>query len=466
MKSAGFKLPCDKERPLSLGIKNKLFLLVILILSLFSGTAIGQVMVGDRPSPTIDAKAQQEIIDSVAYALNEVYVFPEVAKEMEKYMRKQYKNKAYEDLTDLGQFTMKLTEDLREISHDLHLGVRFLPAEMVTQDDIDTLTDEEQLEQLRREREYNNYSFEKLERLPGNVGYLKMNGFSDANLAGPTAIAALNFLGYCDALIIDLRDNGGGSPSMIQLMSSYFFDEPKHLNSFYIRKEDTTRQFWTQAYVEGPRMTDVDIYVLTSSRTFSAAEEFTYNLKNMERATIVGETTGGGAHPVTRRRFSNLNVAMSLPFGLAINPITGTNWEGTGIEPHIKTSREQALDVAYREALKKLEEKVTDDRIKSQLTWAIANLDARLNPFEVEESVLRQYVGTYGPRVVTFENGELYYQREDRPKFKMIPMSEDMFNFEDIPYFRVRFERDEAGKVIKFVGVYDNGHTDENMKDK
>ena len=466
MKNAGFKLPCDKKRPLSPGVYSKLLLSVVLALSLFSVTAFGQVMIGNRPSPTIDAKAQQEIIDSVAYALNEIYVFPEVAKEMDKYMRKQFKNKAYKDLTDLSQFTMKLTEDLREISHDLHLAIRFLPAETVTQDDVDTLTDEEQLAQLRREREYNNYSFEKLERLPGNVGYLKMNGFNDANLAGPTAIAALNFLGYCDALIIDLRDNGGGSPSMIQLMTSYFFDEPQHLNSFYIRKDDTTQQFWTQAYVEGPRMSDVDIYVLTSSGTFSAAEEFTYNLKNMERATIVGETTGGGAHPVTRRRFNNLNVAMSLPFGRAINPITGTNWEGTGVEPHIKTTREQAFDVAYQEALKKLHEKATDERIKSNLTWTIANMEAKLNPITVEESVLRQYTGTYGPRAVTLEDGDLYYQREERPKFKMMPMSEDLFGFEDIPYFRARFERDEAGKVIKFVGVYDNGRTDENMKDK
>jgi len=123
---------------------------------------------------------------------------------------------------------------------------------------------------------------------------------------------------------------------VIQLISSYFFADPTHLNSFYIRHEDTVEQFWTQAYVEGPRMTDVDLYVLTSSYTFSGAEEFSYNMKNLKRATIIGETTGGGAHPVDTHIWPKLNFGMRVPFGRAINPITGTNWEGTGVEPDIK----------------------------------------------------------------------------------------------------------------------------------
>ena len=436
-----------------------------LILIIGSVSAYGQAAGSERTVPTIDAADQLVIIDSITNALDEIYIFPEVAEKMEKYLRKQYKDKKYKDLTDLNSFTEKLTEDMREISHDLHLWTSFLPADQITQDDRDTLTDEEQLAVLKRELEYGNYSFETVERLPGNVGYLKMNGFRDATLAGPTAIAALNFLAYCDALIIDLRDNGGGSPSMIQLISSYFFDEPKHLNSFYVRKEDTTQQFWTQAYVVGPRMSDVDLYVLTSSYTFSAAEEFTYNLKNMERATIVGETTGGGAHPVTRRRFSNLNVVVSLPYGRAINPISGTNWEGTGVEPDIKTTNDKALDVAYSEALKKLLDNETNERIKNDRTWHLTTLEARLNPMELSEDALKEYVGTYGPRKVTLENGELYYQRDDRPKYKMIPMAKDLFGFNDLDYFRARFERDETGIIIKYVGVYDSGHTDENLKD-
>jgi C-terminal processing protease CtpA/Prc len=188
--------------------------------------------------------------------------------------------------------------------------------------------------------------------LPGNIGYLKLNGFVDAQIAGPTAVAAMNFLANADALIVDLRDNGGGSPSMIQLLSSYFFEERVHLNSFYIRRTDEWEEFWTHDQVQGPRMTEMPIFVLTSGRTFSAAEEFTYNLKNLERATIVGETTRGGAHPVTGSTipFDGFTIGMTIPYGRAVNPVTGTNWEGTGIDAHIEVPADDALDAAVREA--------------------------------------------------------------------------------------------------------------------
>lgn len=193
-----------------------------------------------------------------------------------------------------------------------------------------------------------NYCFEG--RAPGRQHrHLKLRCFADAGAAGATAIAAMNFLGGSDALIFDLRANGGGTPSMISSCSSYLF-EPTHLNSFYIRKEDETKQFWTQAYVPGPRLAKVPVFVLTSSRTFSGAEEFSYNLKNTKRGTIVGETTGGGAHPVRGYKVEGYDVTVAVPFGRAINPISGTNWEGKGVEPDIAVPADQALDVAYAKA--------------------------------------------------------------------------------------------------------------------
>ncbi len=279
-------------------------------------------------------------------------------------------------------------------------------------------------------------------------------------------MAALNFLANCDALIIDLRDNGGGEPSMIQLMTSYFFEEPVHLNSFYIRTLDSIQQFWTQSHVQGPRMTDVELYVLTSSYTYSGAEEFSYNLRNLERATIIGETTGGGAHPTNRRLFANLNVAMSLPFGRAINPITGTNWEGIGVEPHIQVPRDEALDVAYSEALKKLRDKATDEKEKQALSWIVEVREALNSPAVVEPAVLQSYVGTYGPRTIVFENGELYYQREGRPRFRMIPMGPDLFCFEELDYFRIKVNVDANGNPTELAGMYSDGHVDVSPRDK
>lgn len=275
----------------------------------------------------------------------------------------------------------------------------------------------------------------------------------------------MNFLAYADAIIFDLRQNGGGSPSMIQLISSYLFDEPTHLNSFYIRKEDTTKQFWTQAWVDGPKMSDALVYVLTSRNTFSGAEEFTYNLKNLKRGTIIGETTGGGAHPVDGRIFANLNVAMSLPFGRAINPITGTNWEGTGVTPDIEVPQEKALDVAHMEAIKELLKKADDPDVKHQLNWAIEGKKTVLEPYTPPEGVLQDYVGVYGPRRLWVEEGQLYYQRGENPRYRLIPMADDKFMMENLDYFRIEFVRDETGKVVKLVGLYDNGMTDAHERD-
>lgn len=442
------------------------FLILLLIpAGLLSTSARAQSAGQERPDRVIDAGMQAEIIDSVTQALNEIYVFPDVAKKMEKHLRKQYKKKAYKDITSLNEFAQKLTEDLQEISHDRHLWVRFAPDELLAQFQGDTLTDEAKRQELEEKRR-DNFCFKEVKLLEGNIGYVDFRCFSEATEAGPTAIAVMNFLAYTDAIIFDLRNNGGGSPSMIQLITSYFFDEPVHLNSFYIRKTDSTHQFWTQACVQGPRMTDVDLYVLTSDYTFSGAEEFTYNLKNMERATIIGDTTGGGAHPIDIKPFPNLNVGMSLPFGRAVNPVTGTNWEGTGIAPHIAVPQEQALDVAHLEALKKLLEKTEDADRKAQLEWAIDGKNVKLNPVTVDVSQLQKYAGQFGPRKFWVEDGVFHYQREDRPVYKLIPMGDHKFMLDGLDYFRIQFVADANGEFNEMIGQYDSGRTDGNKRDK
>ncbi len=438
-------------------------LFVLLVLQ--PATAWGQKSASDEPPDRpIDAKFQAEVIDSVAIALSEIYVFPYVAREMEKHLRKQFKKKAYQDITSCREFARQLTKDLQEISKDRHLRVQFMSDKMIEAFAGDTLTDDARERELLKERRQN-FGFKKLELLEGNVGYVDLRGFHEASGGGATAVAAMNFLAYADAIIFDLRQNGGGSPSMIQLITSYLLDEPTHLNSFYIRKDDTTKQFWTQAWVDGPKMSDALVYVLTSSYTFSGAEEFTYNLKNLKRGKIIGETTGGGAHPVDGRIFANLNVGMSLPFGRAVNPITGTNWEGTGVTPDIEVPQEKALDVAHLEALKALIEKADDPDVKHQLNWAIEGKKAVLEPYVPPEGVFKDYVGIYGPRRIWIEDGELYYQRGENPRYRLTPMATDKFMIKSLDYFRIEFVRDDSGKVIKLVGLYDNGRTDAHERD-
>jgi hypothetical protein len=409
--------------------------------------------------PEIDAKTRAAIIDSITTALNEVYIFADKAEQMDELVRARLKDGEYDRFTSPASFSEQLTEDLRSICHDRHLRVYAGPR--VTEEEEEE-TPEQSHERRLAEARATNFAFKKVEILPGNIGYLKFDGFMGAEFAGPTAVAALNFLAYTDALIIDLRQNGGGNPSLIQLITSYFLEESTHLNSFYIRKSDETKQFWTQSHVEGPRMVDVPIYVLTSPYTFSGAEEFTYNLKNLERATIIGEVTGGGAHPVQGHYFNfpEFAVYMSLPYGRAVNPITGTNWEGTGVEPHIQVPADQALQTAQSEALKMLHEKQTDEDLKAELAWALKGIEVQLHPVTLSQAEMRPFIGTYGPRRIFSENEVLWYQREDRPKYRLIPMGEDMFMLDGLDYFRIQFERDDNGDVVRIVGMYDNGQQD------
>ena len=413
----------------------------------------------------IDTKERTLVIDSIAKFMNENYVFPDKGKEMGDLLLANLKAGKYDEITNPNEFAQKLSEDLLTINNDRHIGVMFMPERIAMIKEAEEDENNKELEELeKRFNEFSNFEFEELKILPGNVGYLKFNGFRDASIAGPTAVAAMNFLAHTDAIIIDLTENGGGSPSMIQLISTYFFDEVEHLNSFYIREGDRTKQFWTLTYVPGERMPETDLYILTSSRTFSAAEEFTYNFKNMERATIVGETTGGGAHPVAPY-IINDNFIVRVPFGRAVNPISETNWEGTGIEPHVAIAKDKALDMAYMLALDSLLKTEENEDIITGIAWARDGLKAKLKPMSIDEKILKKYVGTYGPRNILFEDGELFYQREDRPKMKMIPVNESTFGFDELTYFRLHVIM-EDGKAVAVEGMYDNGRLDRNERTK
>ena len=298
----------------------------------------------------IDAATRARVVNGAVAKLNEYYVFPETAKKMAEAVQARLKNGAYDTITGADDFANTLTEDLRAVSHDKHLGVNFSPQVLPKMNPGPNATpDPAAVARRKAQLQRNNCAFEKVERLPPNIGYLKFNGFMDPEICGPTVAAAMNFLAHVDALIIDLRGNGGGDPKMVAYISSHLFAEPTHLNDLYNRKEDKTTEFWTLRDVPGARLAGKPVFVLTSKRTFSGAEEFAYNLKNLKRATIIGETTGGGAHPVSGHRIDD-HFTIGVPFARAINPISKTNWEGTGVEPDVKVPAGEALDVARRMA--------------------------------------------------------------------------------------------------------------------
>jgi C-terminal processing protease CtpA/Prc len=349
-------------------------MLLLLALSI-ANVAVAQP---EQPDLTIDAATRTQVIDNVLKRLNDSYVFPEVSKKMEQSIRDRAAKKEYDQITSAKQFAMTLTKDLQAVSNDKHLRVRYSHSPIPERGERREPTAEER-EQRKRDLNWMNHGFTKVERLAGNIGYLEFRNFMDEELGAETVAAAMNFVNGTDALIIDLRGNGGGNPAMVALICSYLFGpEPVHLNDLYWRQGNRTEEFWTRKEVAGKRYLNKDVYVLTSKRTFSGAEEFSYNLKNLKRATIIGETTGGGAHPGGGFRISE-HFGMFVPTGRAISPITKTNWEGTGVTPDIAVPADQALTVARITALKKSSTTLQNPEFKEGVQEEIAKLEKELS---------------------------------------------------------------------------------------
>jgi C-terminal processing protease CtpA/Prc len=312
----------------------------------------------DSINLVVNDDIRKEVIHHLVENFTNDYVFPEEAEKVSELLLNKLNNGEYDRLEEGAAFSKALTEDLQSITHDKHVRVLYKTDSQVGDQEPNEATLREEYE---KKSKANNYGFHKVERLSGNIGYIDLRGFEATELGGETAVSAMNFIANTDALIFDLRKNGGGSPAMIALISSYLFQDVTHLNNFYFRPENEHIQSWTLPYVPGKKYLNKPVYVLTSNYTFSGAEEFSYNLKNLKRATIVGEVTGGGANPGGMRQL-NKNFSVFIPSGRAYSPITNTNWEGTGVEPDVKLSKEEAFDFAYKEALTYVKELYKDQR--------------------------------------------------------------------------------------------------------
>lgn len=435
--------------------------IIILCSVFFSVTLIAQN--STENNITLSANEKKEVIDSFCSLLKKNYIFPEMADQMSQLVTGKLSRGDYNNITDPVQFAQQLTTDLQSISKDKHLRAGYNPQVVKELRSQANNNNDEVPARYIEEMKRSNFGFKEVKLFPGNIGYLDLRGFVHARYGGEAATAAMNFLSNADALIIDLRQNGGGSPSMIQLITSYLYGpEPVHLNNFYYRPTNENTQTWTLPYVPGKRSPDIPVYVLTSGRTFSAAEEFTYNLKNLKRATIIGETTGGGAHPGGTMAATD-RFTLWVPRGRAINPITNTNWEGTGVEPDIKVTAADALETAQIKALEKLAASKTG--LKSRYEWILTGLKANQSIVKVDETTLKSYAGSYGPRIISYENGQLYYQRTGNPKYKLRVLDTTIFEPEGLDYFRIKFII-ENNKVTGLEGLYDNGDKDMNKKEK
>ncbi len=351
------------------------FLILLLAVGL---PFLSQAQPPSEPDGEVNAETRAAVIERLTQELTERYIFPAKAAEAAALLRKKAGAKAYDSLSSARAFAETLTADLQAVTRDKHLRVRYSHEPLPPAEGGRRPPSPAQEEDFRRDLARKNFEFRRVEILPGNIGYLDLHGFVPPQFAEATAAASFNFLAETDALIIDLRQNGGGAPRGVALVCSYLFGpEPVHLNDL-IRREgekEVRQEYWTLPEVAGKRYLKRPVYLLTSAKTFSGGEEFAYNIKTQRRGTLIGETTGGGANPGGMSRLSD-HFRVFIPDGRAENPVTKDNWEGKGVAPDVAVPAADALGRAQLLALRKLLEEAGDDsRRATELKQAIAALE-------------------------------------------------------------------------------------------
>jgi hypothetical protein len=318
-----------------------------------------RITMADDGSLADEQMSGREIVTAALALLRANYVFPELAEQVATAVEARMAAGEYDNLDEIA-LTDLVTTHLQEASDDRHLALRLgggprrpeRPERDPREEPEEPRDHEARRLAMRQRGRLDNFGIRRVERLDGNVGYLDVRRVAMPANAGPAIAAAMELVSGTYALIIDLRHNGGGSVEGVVFWCSYLFgDKPVHLNDIFHADTGETRQFWALPYVPGTHYTEKPVYVLSGRRTFSGGEDFCYTLQALGRATVIGERTGGGAHPTKPFPISPA-VHIGIPFARSVNPVTGTNWQGTGVVPDVAVPEEQAYDVAYARALR------------------------------------------------------------------------------------------------------------------
>jgi hypothetical protein len=408
----------------------------------------------------LSGEKQKKIIEALCTKLENLYPIPEIGKKTSNTIRNNHKNGKYAKFTQPSEFVQHLNDDLESISEDGHLGIVYDPAmaselkkEEEKQDQGDTYA-----ELMLESERWKNFGFKELKILEGNIGYLDLRTFFSLKYAAETAVASMNFFSNCNALIIDLRENGGGWDDMVTFLTSYFLNAGDDI-IFSIAHSTLDDSYYASipyAYVPGKRLADIPICILTSGSTASAAEAFTNIMKHLRKNTlIVGETTAGAENPV-ERLFLFDEYVLRIPCWQKVYSYDKVGWEGTGVKPNIEVDSEKALDVAHMNILLQLKEENTDETIESMYQWAIDGLKAFYNPVTVPEDILQSYPGKYGSRNIYYEDRILYYQYKGGTKREMFAVSNEYFLVQGYDFLRVKFIK-EKDAIRGISEIFDDG---------
>ena len=406
------------------------------------------------PEALTGAEARAIAVE-VAKVFETKYIRPEEGKEIADFIRGNAARGAYDGLRNCRDLAGRLHEDARSVNGDRHIAVHCSPERIANQRTPELK--KEQAREARLRARMDNHGFREVHVLPGNIGYLKMNRFDGTREAFATATAAMQFLASTYAVIIDLRWNPGGDSRMVQVLSSYFLgDEPEILDVFHFRESNRIEQLWSLPYVPGRTLEDVDLYILTSGFTFSAAEGLAYDLQALKRATVVGENTMGGGHAIDTVTIKD-KLLVNVPHAVSINPVTGKNFQGVGVKPDVEAGCENALQAAHTLALKKRIAGETSQSVKAALQWALEGIPRPGLRLTAEEKLA--VAGAFGPFKIVCERGDLFL-RFGPGKLRMTPINESFFLLENYDEFRIKIDK-TAGNVTGIRLCFKNGKTEE-----
>ncbi|HEY9029103.1 MAG TPA: S41 family peptidase [Burkholderiaceae bacterium] len=325
------------------------------------------------PDTPLDAATRAAVVEQLARELDTRYVDAARGAALARALRERARAHAYDAITGSAALEQRLNAELAADSGDRHLHVEYSP-DVFPVAPVDAKPDPAQaafeLAQMKRM----NFGFDSVQRLPFNIGYLKIDLLMPPAETADRFAAAMTLLQDTRALVIDLRENHGGEPATVALLCSYLFDQRTHLNDIWHRAGNRTDEAWTSDKLAGPRYgTQREVIVLTSRETFSAGEDLAFALKNLHRATLVGEATGGGAHPGDMHRLGE-HFAAFIPDARSISPITKTDWEGTGVAPDVDVPADKALVEARKRLMRSFAATEKSPRAKAHLLEEINRL--------------------------------------------------------------------------------------------
>lgn len=419
----------------------------------------------------IDKNDQLEIVKEFSALLEKHYLYEDTARLMGTLLRDRLSSGAYEQIQSVQEFSRALTKDLQSNFRDRHIGIKYDPStvKILKGGQAEENISQEEIQELLSIEIYENFRIPEVRRYNGNIGYLKIDKLLPPNYATGYAqkvAAAMELIADTDAIILDLRENGGGYDEGVRLILSYFFEPNTPIFNSIARTAEgmKTENSYAMQEVLGRRLLTQPVYVLTSSQTGSGAEAIAHVMHYSNRGTLIGESTYGAGYLFDNHLVSEkLKLVALIPHSAGMHPKATNNWESVGVKPQIETPQEQALEMATYLAVESLLATEKSKAGKERYTYRLNSLEWEYNrltdlkkTYILSDEEIKEFIGNYASREITSKGGDLFYQRKnpDRIKSRLIPVNKDEFLIEGLDEFRIKFNRNKKTSEVESIRVY------------